>query len=293
MCKEYPEAKKTGKPILPVELISTDREELEDSFPDLPSCACASDERAFTDALLEAVQKLALRENHSDPEHSFFMGLAYLNGIDVEVDRKRALDLITGAAKDEVPEAMQKLVDMLRSGDGTARDYSAAVQWQKHLVDHWRARYEKTGTEEDGERLVMALYDLGNYQCALASLADGKQAYEQMMTLSRQLLQVYGEEGMQYYLADSYEGLGDVSKAQGNLAEAKDYYLQILELYGKLWQETKTVGPHRGSPSAIVNGVKSVRLKEILLRPRTIIRKAWSCADRCGKRRKPQRQHGM
>lgn len=246
MRQEYPEAKKTGKPILPVELISTDREDLEHSFPDIPPCASASDEKAFSDALLKAVQKLALRENHGDPEHSFFMGLAYLNGIDLEVDRERALSLITGAAKAGVPEALQKLVDMLRNGDGTARDYPAAVQWQQRLADYWREQYEKTGTAEDGERLVIALEDLGAYQYTLANLEDAKQAYEQMMTLSRQLLQVYGQEAMQYHLATSYENLGDVSKAEGKLAQAKDYYLQILELYEKLWQETKTVGAAQG-----------------------------------------------
>lgn len=74
------------------------------------------------------MQKLALDEKEGDPEHSCFIGLAYLNGIDVEVDRERALGLITGAAKAGVPEAMQKLVNMLHSGDGVARDYHASIQ---------------------------------------------------------------------------------------------------------------------------------------------------------------------
>lgn len=241
MCLEYPEAKKAGKPIFPVELVSTDREELEHSFPDLPPCTDAGDERAFSDALLREVQKLALDENENDPEHSFFIGLAYLNGIDVEVDRERALGLITSAAKAGVPEAMQKLVDMLRSGDGVARDYHASIQWQERLTDYWRARYEESGAKDDGESLVMALSDLGDYQYVLVNLAEAKQVYQQMMALIRQLLNLYGDEWMQDHLASGFERLGDISIEEGKLWEAKDYYQQILELYRKLWEETKTV----------------------------------------------------
>lgn len=237
---EYPEAKKTGKPILPVELVPTDKEALEQSFPDLPPCTNAGDEKAFSDALLKTVQKLALGENDSDPEHNFFIGLAYLNGIDVEVDRDRALTLITGAAESGVPEAMEKLVNIYRNGDGAARDYRTAVEWQERLADYQRTQYEKSGAREDGENWNTALHNLGDYQEELQNLSAAKQTYEQTLALNRKFLDLYRDAQAQENLAESYDCLGGICDAEGRLAEAKGFYLQSLKLREKLYEEAKT-----------------------------------------------------
>ena len=41
------------------------------------------------DSTLENLKKIATRENDT-PYHNYLIGLAYLNGIDVEVDSKKA-----------------------------------------------------------------------------------------------------------------------------------------------------------------------------------------------------------
>ena len=105
--EEYPMAKKSGKPILPAEMVKTDKDILAKKFADIPSCADAHDETILTDALLKSLEKIAKRENDKNPEHNFFIGLAYLNGIDVEVDHERAVELITFAAEKNIPEAME------------------------------------------------------------------------------------------------------------------------------------------------------------------------------------------
>lgn len=236
---EYPEAKKAGKPILPAELVPTDREALKQSFPDLPPCADAGDEGAFSDALLQAVQKLALGENDSDPEHNFFIGLAYLNGIDVEVDRDRALTLITGSAESGVPEAMEQLVHMYRNGDGAARDYHAAVRWQERYADYWRRQYEQSGARDDGARRITALYHLGDYQEELGNLSAAKESFERMFDLSQKFLDLYKDAQAQGRLADSCNCLGGICEAEGRLDEAKECYLQGLTLRQKLYEEDK------------------------------------------------------
>ena len=46
-------------------------------------------------------------------------------------------------------------------------------------------------------------------------------------------------------LAISYGKLGDINKAEGDLAAAKDFYLQSLELSRQLFEETRMVLPHQ------------------------------------------------
>jgi hypothetical protein len=86
MTEEYPKAKELGKVILPAELVATDKKELSKKYENIPTPVDAHNDNALTEALLEAVKKIAIKENDDSPEHNFFIGLAYLSGVDVEVD---------------------------------------------------------------------------------------------------------------------------------------------------------------------------------------------------------------
>lgn len=130
---EYPMAKEEQKTIFPVELIRTNKKQLTRKFDGIPSPTNAHDDELFSKSLLENIKNIALSEKDSSPEHSFFIGLAYLNGIDVEVNRQRAVDLITYAAENQVPEAMKKLFTMYRDGEGVTLDYKRSLYWaEKH-----------------------------------------------------------------------------------------------------------------------------------------------------------------
>ena len=99
MTTEYPMAKAAGKPILPVEMTPTGRPELESYYESMPSCTNGEDTPALTESLSAALREVAIRKNDDDAQHNFFIGLAYLAGIDVEVDHYRAETLIRGAAQ--------------------------------------------------------------------------------------------------------------------------------------------------------------------------------------------------
>ena len=133
MSTEYPLAKEKGKNIFPVELIRTNKNKLARNFEGIPTPVDAYDEKQFSRALMEKISKIAVSEKNNTPEHSFFIGLAYLNGIDVEVDRERAFSLITAAAKQQLPEAMKKLSNMYRDGEAVTLDYKKAVYWAEQL----------------------------------------------------------------------------------------------------------------------------------------------------------------
>ena len=165
MGEEYPAARAFGIEILPAEMEETDKDQLAQKFDQLPACVSPSDE-AFTARLLEVIAKITTAASEEDPTHNFLIGLAYLEGIDVEVDRDRGEAMITAAAEADLPEAINKLVDM----HYVATDYSTAVKWCERLVAYYQQTLgeEALDTLEAMNRLAMVYHDLGDYQKALA-----------------------------------------------------------------------------------------------------------------------------
>ncbi len=108
MSNEYPAAKKAGMEILPAEMVQTDRGALLAKYNAVPDCADPHDS-AFFARLSETLGRFAKKESVDDPVHNYLMGLAYLDGIDVEVDRAYGTKLVTLAAEAGLPEAMERL----------------------------------------------------------------------------------------------------------------------------------------------------------------------------------------
>ena len=166
---EYPQARSSGKPILPVEAEKTDRKELEKQFEGIPKCINAEEGDVVTKALLERIKKIATAENDREPEHNFLIGLAYLDGIDVEVNRERAVRLITSAAKAGLIEAMEKLFNMYNAGTGVELDYRKSIYWAKRNAEQCENDYggkdEHTLTALN--RLAVAYFNNGQYNHAL------------------------------------------------------------------------------------------------------------------------------
>lgn len=136
MTTEYPMAKREEKTILPVELITTDHKQLFEKYENLPQPTDAYNEIALSDSLLDSIKKIAIMENDTSPDHEFFIGLAYLNGIDVEVDTEKAIKLIEHAANSGLVEAAEKLVSIYSLGQGVKRDTQKAVRWQEGLLHY-------------------------------------------------------------------------------------------------------------------------------------------------------------
>ncbi len=159
MTTEYPMAKQDGKPILPAELVPTDREQLSEKYEDIPNPANAHNEAELSEALLESIKKMAIKENNNSPEHSFFIGLAYLGGIDVEVDTEKAVLLITFAAEAEITEAMKKLSDMYFFGEGVPRNIEISKLWNRKLIKVLQKQFDDKRTVENGQSLFFPIKD--------------------------------------------------------------------------------------------------------------------------------------
>jgi hypothetical protein len=173
MTTEYPMAKQEGKPILPAELVSTDREQLSEKYEDIPNPADAHNETEFSEALLESIKKMAIKENDNSPEHNYFIGLAYLDGVDVEIDNEKAVSLITSAAESGLVEAMRYLVMMYEKGKGVSVDYACALKWQCRIMNLLFERFTQQETVESFSAYFQATW---NYICELTSF-DGSKPY--------------------------------------------------------------------------------------------------------------------
>ena len=252
---EYPMAQEMGKNILPAEMEPTDREKLREMYPDIPDVVVRSDKQTLCDRLMTSLKGLAIAENDNDPQHNFFIGLAYLGGIDVEVNHERAVNLITGSAEQGYIPAIEKLVSMYNSGEGVSRDYHKAVEWQKSLVEERKKKYESNPGETTALILLSDLWDLGDAYQALGQLSSAQNTYEEMRCFSEQFSQKYTDKRFTRYQSVSYNKLGDIAKAQGKLSDAEEWYRKGLAIAEELEKETGTVEEARRDLSISYNNL--------------------------------------
>ena len=184
MTTEYPMAKQEGKLILPAELVPTDREQLSKKYEDIPNPADAHNEAEFSEALLESIKKMAIKKNDNSPMHNFFIGLAYLSGIDVEVNYERAVALITNAAESGLIEAMKQLVKMYDLGIGVGRSYAKKITYQKKIVDILEETYRNTGETKEFIELRSELSELARFCYDEHQIESANDAWARLQQLS-------------------------------------------------------------------------------------------------------------
>ena len=146
---EYPAALELDKPVLPIEVAQTDRKKFTGTFltaeqEDVqnrinklvqPMTDLSSKLQETVQQNLEAALNRPLTENN-DPHHLYQMGMAYLHGIDVEIDRERARELFLAAAKENDVRAMTRLAEMYQADAFTCGTDEAAEKCRKQSV-HW------------------------------------------------------------------------------------------------------------------------------------------------------------
>lgn len=148
IAEEYPAAQKQGLPVLPVEMETTDQEKLNKSFPQLPKCVTTKD-GLWKERLLEHIPDRSANNNRSLSEHEYLIGLAYLEGIDMEIDRRRGIELITSAADRGWIEAARRLVSMYLEGIFVSKDLAKASFWQKKVMEQSLENSTRSSFAED------------------------------------------------------------------------------------------------------------------------------------------------
>ncbi len=233
---EYPQARDMGKKILPAEMVDTDKNALKNQYDGIPDIINAHDDLELKKSLSQAFSAYALRENDTDPAHNYLIGLAYLEGIDVEINHERAAELITSSAEAELPEAIEKLIEMYKSGEGVKQDHETALMWHKRLAELNKRRFLQDKTDDNALRMENVFWNLGDYCITLGKLKDANDAYSAML----EMLEYIDTKWKERYVSLCYDSLGNIAKAEQNLALAKEYYEKSFEINKKLADSTGT-----------------------------------------------------
>ena len=175
---EYPMAQQQFKenqtPILPIECVETDTSKLNDLFDNIPPCTKFDNPDLLSDVLKTSLKNIALMKNRDNPTHNYLIGLAYLNGIDVEIDYERGISLITDAANCNLPEAKKELISIYTKGIGTSIQYKTALQWTDKLIEQYKELLKSDETY--GEKLTAECMDKYNLMVLMGEGVNGESA---------------------------------------------------------------------------------------------------------------------
>ncbi len=261
--EEYPMARdrrrrKGDLEIVPVELYETERGDarterlkMETVYRDIPPIQDEHQPREMNAALLEALRRISKKENDGSARHRFFIGLAYLCGIDVEVNRERAMTLLESAATDPEPccDATEKLVDMYRNGDGVARDMDKAIEWQRRLCAQYQAEYEKGHSPDEhlgfGTRYFRALMGLSDLLREAGRLTGAVSFAKLALMVAGELTDEVGKREVQRDTAVICNRLGGLLRARGEHDRAEEFYRRALDINARLAREMGTARARR------------------------------------------------
>ncbi len=237
---EYPYAAKIGKPILAAELEETEYEKLQESYNGFPNFINAYDERRLNEALNNAVGNENLMQA-SDPKHDYYIGLAYLSGIDVEVDHERGMALITSAAERGCEDAVQKLITVYGYGVGTAIDKAKEIEWKKKLVALYQDEYIRTSNQQHLMKVQSAVCRLADQYFFSGDIEQGVETIKSLLqSFEEQALDAISrsdfdtgsfeyallEEGFHIWIAELQTSLGNMLSASHRYDEAERNFIE-------------------------------------------------------------------
>ena len=197
-------------------------------------------------AFLEALSRIARKENDGSAVHRFFIGLAYLNGIDVETDHEKALKLIQSAAEDKDPcmEATEKLSDMYRHGEGVQADPEQALYWQKTLASQYLDAYTKNHDPDAhkgfGTLYFKSLIKLSDMQRDYGDLGGSMESLQKALSFAEKLKEEVGIREQERDLALLLNRLGSLYREEGDYAGAADCFAKSCRIHEKQAAEIGT-----------------------------------------------------
>ena len=240
---EYPMAYNAHKAILPVKLVRTNRIKLSLKYKKIPKCISADNTNELADALMSQLKSIAKPENDTNPEHNYLIGLAYLDGIDVERDYNKALALIESAANADNLEAINKLIEIHQNGiavvehdslipsnDITDPEYDPTLDFDDvndsafdpipNPKSIWNNLSKTFSKQEKNNRTFNKEF---REESSAIDAAFANEANE---------IQAFGT------LSSGHNSLGNIYKNEGNFSKAKAHYLKAIAIIEPLAKKT-------------------------------------------------------
>ena len=202
--------------------------------------------REMNKSFLNALERIAKKENDGSSRHRFFIGLAYLNGIDVEINHEQALELLKSAAEDPAPcmEATEKLADMYLNGEGVERDSAKAIFWQRKLASQYKAAYDENHDPDEhkgyGTAYFKALGKLSDMYRDSGAVQAAIDTAKEALAFCEELEQEVGIREQRRDKALMLNRLGSLYRERGDLDLALDCYQKAGKIYEKLAAEIGT-----------------------------------------------------
>jgi len=171
---EYPLAVQCGKPIIPVEFqdkkgSATNKKQLNTKCPNIGSCVILTDEpssKQLLSRLGACLDPRILRKTFTSQEN-YLIGLAYIYGISVEVDRSRGIQFVTEAAAEGHQDAVSFLEHLYAADSGLHKDIlHKALENELRLIKI----YKHSHIPKEDEFVL--LYELGEAYLSLSNPFD-------------------------------------------------------------------------------------------------------------------------
>ncbi len=240
--EELPFAKRINKQMLAAESLPTSTERFHSEI----GAKYGLQKHSIAD-IVELLKSMLLTSSYEideSPMHLYFIGLAYLNGIFVEKNISRGIDLIQDAANRDLTEAIRKLVDIYSRGQCVKIDYPCAIGWVNRLI----LLLEKKYNDESNYSYMNTFYNdlisafmLAGQLSGLSGDIDSAERYyskvpeilNKVSTASKEeLLYNLFELKLWYDLANTFYGLA-CSELKRDKSKANTFFHIALNYYEK------------------------------------------------------------
>lgn len=239
MAIEYPMACRLKKPVVAAEMVATDRAQLAQYYEKIPATVDPRDEAALSIQINGILSALSLEQKALDPQHQYYIGLAYLSGIDMEVDRERALFLITSAANEGLIPATQKLICMYQNAQGVRRDSCKVLAWMEKLTQQALERYEAEKTIENGLFYIQSLSDLVDHLSSEHSYIQAINVCERWILAASEIFSYKQWDVFREQMIAGMQKTGDLYCGINEYDHAVTWYKKVTSL---LYEKAKKTG---------------------------------------------------
>lgn len=242
MSTEYPMALECKKHIIAASMVDTDEDALRSRYRSLPDVAMANNkgdepflhEPTLGELVAVALDAVGVSSRKATPEQEYLIGVAYVGGIDVEVDRTRGIELIMNAAQQGYAEAMSYLGIVFWTGNGVERNWMTSIEWGKKAVDAYEAAcraVEDCSKKEQAANLYrLELTALTARLRVVGRLTDAEQTCLRLKELGDEWCAWSDSQESFLALYDALAELTVISVARLQLAQAQEFCDQAYRL---------------------------------------------------------------
>ncbi len=230
--EEFPMAQRKGIDILPVlagDGTGETVKKLAENFPGSPDCV--EDEETFSFKIGAILDRLKKPKKEDTPEHLYLIGLAYLNGIDMETNPEKGAELIREAAGRGLPEAQGHLARMYNAGLGVKRDYDRAAREQEKYVQ----LLEEAGRADSFDASYgSALLDLGDMLLELHRFSEAMPVYVKLVGYAERKA---GDFDFDWMESVAFERQGRAAQGMHDSEKAYECYSRCLSVRRNLMED--------------------------------------------------------